>query len=195
MKMKINLDLAALEAAEFDLRMGKIGGETVVLVIPHGFPKYPTRDWLRFRSSVWTMDGRPVSLGFLKFFNLGENIQLVPDPTDKDLDTAEFMEKLDGCCDENTIIHTEDGDKTIKEICDTKYRGKILAFDHRTGKEVWVKIQAFSSQDNNDDWYELELENGKTIRLTGNHRVWLPQLNCYRMVKDLEGNEEVLLKN
>ena len=27
--MKINLDLAALEAAEFDLRMGKIGDETV----------------------------------------------------------------------------------------------------------------------------------------------------------------------
>ena len=94
--MKINLDLAALEAAEFDLRMGKIGGDTVVLVNPHGFPKYPTRDWLVFRSSVWTMDGTLISAGFKKFFNLTEQPQLVPDPTDEDLKTAEVMEKLDG---------------------------------------------------------------------------------------------------
>lgn len=192
--MKIKLDLQALEANEFDLRMGKVGGETVVLINPRGFPKW-TQDLMIFRSSVWTMNGELISAGFKKFFNYTEAPHLVPDPTDADIAQGEFLEKLDGCCDENTIIHTEDGDKTIKEICDIQYQGKILAFDHKTGKEVWVKVQAFSVQENNDDWYELELADGKTIRLTGNHRVWLPKLNCYRMVKDLEGNEEVLLKN
>ena len=40
-----------------------------------------------------------------------------------------ITEKVHGCCDENTILITEDGEKTIKEICDTKYKGMILSFD------------------------------------------------------------------
>ena len=29
-------------------------------------------------------------------------------------------------------------------------------------------------------WYEIELEDGTTLRLTGNHRVYLPEKHCYR---------------
>jgi hypothetical protein len=44
---------------------------------------------------------------------------------------------------------------------------------------------------NNNDWYELELYSGKNIKVTGNHRIWLPELKCYREVRDFVGEEIV----
>lgn len=93
--MKVTLNLQELEDAEFDLRMGQIGGETVVLINPRGFPKFK-KEWLIFRSSVWTMDGTLISAGFKKFFNLTEQPDLCRDPTDDDIASGAFLEKLDG---------------------------------------------------------------------------------------------------
>lgn len=126
---------------------------------------------------------------FHKFFNYGET-----NAYNIDLSKSYVMEKVDGCLDKNTIITTEDGEKTIEWICKNKYKGKILSYDVEEKKEVWDCIVDYSIQENNNDWYEIELENGKTIKLTGNHRVWLPKLNCYRKVEELNGDEDFLLK-
>ncbi|MFA5999994.1 MAG: hypothetical protein WC783_03395 [Candidatus Paceibacterota bacterium] len=99
----------------------------------------------------------------------------------------EESEKLDGCLDENTLIETEnDGQKTIKEICDTKYFKKIKAFDIISNNVVFKKIIGHSIRDNIDNWYLIELDNGKTLKVTADHKIWLPELNCYRDVKDLK---------
>jgi RNA ligase (TIGR02306 family) len=103
-------------------------------------------------------------------------------------------EKVHGCCDENTILITEDGEKTIKEICDTRYKGMVLSFD--VDKEIiqFDKIINHDIQENIDNWFLIELEDGTEIKLTDNHRVYLPDLNCYRPISDIKEGDYFLLK-
>lgn len=104
--------------------------------------------------------------------------------------------KHDGCLDENTLI--ELGDNTlmsIKYICENKYNGYIKTYNIDTKTIELSKISNYRILNNNNDWYEIILENDISIKLTGNHRIWIKNLQCYRKVKDLIGNEEVLLIN
>jgi len=102
-------------------------------------------------------------------------------------------EKIHGCLEENTNIETEDGVKTIREICEEKYRGKVKCFDLEKEKNVFSRISNHFIESNNNDWYEIELDNGKKLTVTSEHYIWLPDLNCYRKVKDLKEKDEVLL--
>lgn len=105
-------------------------------------------------------------------------------------------EKLDGCLDENTVIETKDGPKTIKEICETEYKGLVRTFNLETHKEEFRKILGYSVKESKDhQWFEIELENGNKIKITGNHEVWIPKLLCWRRVDELDGTEDFLLKN
>jgi tRNA-binding EMAP/Myf-like protein len=104
-------------------------------------------------------------------------------------------EKLDGCLDENTIIETEEGNKTIKDICESNYSGKVKTFNLEKQKEEFRKILGHSIKElTTHQWFEIELENGEKVKITGNHKVWIPALLCWRRVDELEGNEEFLLK-
>lgn len=104
-----------------------------------------------------------------------------------------FIPKTDEerCLSDDVKIITEDGIKTIKEICETKYMGKVLSHNIFENKDEMNPINSHSIQNNNNDWYEIELMSGKIIKTTGNHKIWLPELNCYREVKELSGDEIV----
>lgn len=104
-----------------------------------------------------------------------------------------FIQKTDEerCLSADTIIITENGNKTIKEIVDTKYNGKVLSYNVLLEQDEWQSINNHSVMNNNNDWYEIELYSGKTIKVTGNHRIWLSELKCYREVKDFVGEEIV----
>ena len=43
------------------------------------------------------------------------------------------------------------------------------------------------------EWYEIELEDGRKITITGNNPVWIPELNAYRRVDELNGDEFLLI--
>jgi hypothetical protein len=108
-----------------------------------------------------------------------------------------ITEKLDGenCLDADTLIITEfDGKKTIKWLCENEYKGRVLTYNVNTELEEFQYVMNWSILDNIGDWYELELEDGKTLILTGNHRVWLVDLQCYRKVNDLKEGDDFLLK-
>lgn len=95
--------------------------------------------------------------------------------------------KMDGeCLDENTKIVTSDGVKTIKDLCESNYRGLVKSFDVENNKEVWDEcVQTIINEPTEqDEWYEITLMNETTITVTGNHLVWLPDLFCWRKVKD-----------
>lgn len=129
-----------------------------------------------------------LSMAFEKFFNSEEG-----NAAKIDWNTAHVLEKLDGCCHENTILITEDGEMTIREMSETKYFGKVLAFDLETNEPMYDEIVDYSIKNNINNWFEIELEDGTSIKLTGNHKVWLPKLNCYRMVSELTEEDEFLL--
>jgi hypothetical protein len=188
--MKINLQ--NFDHDNFLIFPHDFHGEEVKLIIPNHIGCQWSKETMFQRSVVVNSEGDVISLSFPKFFNLGEKPDLYPDV--EKFNDGVAMEKIDGCCEENVILITENGEKTIKEICETKYSGKVLGYNHDLEKEEFSKIIEYSILENNDDWYELTLADNSTIKLTGNHRVWLPELNCYRMVKDLIGNEEFLLK-
>jgi len=127
-------------------------------------------------------------LSFRKFFNSAEGHAATID-----WDTAHILEKLDGCCHEDTILITEDGEMTIREICETEYSGKVLSFDLETNEPVYDEIVDYSVKKNVNNWFEIELEDGTNIKLTANHKVWLPNLECYRRVDELTEVDEFLL--
>lgn len=99
------------------------------------------------------------------------------------------------CLKENTLIETEDGLKTIKEICETKYTGQILSYNLETLEEEWQPIMNHKIMKNNNDWYKITLENEKTIIATSNHRFYLPELNCYRYLRDLKIGQKLLIND
>lgn len=124
---------------------------------------------------------------FPKFFNYSEVFYMPKEP-------FEVTEKMDGCCHEDTILETEDGQKTIKEICEILYKGKVLSWDIFNNCFIWDKVINHFINDNNTEWYEIEIESGEKIILTGNHLVWIPELMCYRRVDEMNGDEKILLK-
>jgi len=102
--------------------------------------------------------------------------------------------KLHGCVHESTLIDTDKGTKTIKEIVDNKLNVKVKCFDVNKNEEVFCDIDQHYFKQDTCDWYEIELEDGSKITITGNNPVWLPELNCYRNTEDLSVGD-VLLKS
>jgi hypothetical protein len=107
--------------------------------------------------------------------------------------------KLDGCLHASTMVEFEDGSKeTISNVVANKIDKKIKSFNHKTGKVEYKKIKNYMKDlddmnENNGEWYEITLVDGRTIKLTGNHRVWIPSLSCYRRVDEMDGGEDFLV--
>lgn len=108
--------------------------------------------------------------------------------------TLIISEKLHGCVKWDTIVETlENGPMQIKEIVDKKLNVKIKAFDTISNEIVYVPIDDYYTIQDEGDWYEIELEDGSIIQITGNNPVWLPELGVYRKVEDLDGTEKLLI--
>jgi len=125
---------------------------------------------------------------FHKFGNFGESY--VPEI---DWNSAEVQEKVDGCISSGELVSTDRGNVPIEIICKNKDDYNVKTYNFISDKEEFCAIEEVSIQDNNNDWYEIELDNRVTIKLTGNHRVWVENLQCYRRVDQLQGGEEVKL--
>lgn len=120
---------------------------------------------------------------------LGKNMWRI-NPDDK----VTISCKLHGCVERNTIVDTKEfGKKTIGEIVDNRIDCHIKAYDTLTDSIVYAPIDDFYTIPNDGEWYEIELENGKKITITGNNPVWLPIEQCYRRVDELKGNEYFLV--
>lgn len=107
---------------------------------------------------------------------------------------SEFVlttEKLDGCLDYDTILDTDHGLLKIGYIVDNKIKCKVKARDLNTGEIIYTPIKHHFINNNEFKWYKLTFSNGKTLIATGNHKIYLPELNCWRKVSDLVGNEVI----
>jgi len=114
-------------------------------------------------------------------------------------DTWFVSRKLDGCLHKDSIIEFEDGTKlTIKEVVNNRVSGKIKSYNTNSNKIEFKTIKDWmvnldDIHGDNSEWFEIELEDGKKIKLTGNHRVWLPELRCWRRTDELNGDEKLLI--
>jgi len=139
--------------------------------------------------------GEVISRPWHKFFNVNEK----PETQFNLINLEEphiILEKLDGCCEENTILLTQNGEMTIKDICDQKYRGLVLGYNHIFNQVYWTPVVGHSVKDNNnDEWYEIETQDGKVVKLTSNHKVWCVNKKSYIKVSDLTEDDEFLIQS
>lgn len=108
-------------------------------------------------------------------------------------DLISITYKLHGCVSEDTIINTDQGNFTIKFIVDNKLKVNIKAFDTETNQIIYVPIDEYYLLKNDGEWYEIELEDGTILKITGNNPVWLPELNCYRKAELLNVSDVLLI--
>lgn len=103
--------------------------------------------------------------------------------------------KLDGCLHEDTIVKTSLGDIKIKDV---KVGMSVYTFNETAEKQelkpvVGVYKNGVDVNEKKVEWFKITLENGQDITLTGNHRVWVDNLKCWRRVEELDGTEELKL--
>lgn len=109
-------------------------------------------------------------------------------------DVVTISNKLHGCVERNTIVDTlEFGKKKIGDIVDNKIDCHIKSFDTDNEEIVYVPIDAHYMIPEDGEWYEIELEDGRKITITGNNPVWIPELNAYKRVDELNGDEFLLI--
>ncbi len=114
-------------------------------------------------------------------------------------DTWFASRKLDGCVSGDTFIELEGrGKVTIREIVENKISGKVKSYNHKTKKseyceiEGWAKNGELLDPEKDSIWYEIETADGRKIKVTGNHLVFLPKLKVYRRADELKAGDEVL---
>lgn len=102
--------------------------------------------------------------------------------------------KLHGCVDRNTLIDTlEYGEVRIGKIVEDELMVHVKSYNTRTREIEYAPIEDFYFYPDDDDWYEIELEDGTTIEITGNNPVWLADKEAYRRVDQLTRGDLLLL--
>lgn len=111
-------------------------------------------------------------------------------------DNVSVTVKVHGCVEKDTIIETQEyGKITIGEIVENKKECHVKAFDTNTNEIVYTPVYDWYFLENDGEWYEIELEDGRKLCITGNNPVFLPELNCYRKVSELDGTEKLLISD
>lgn len=102
--------------------------------------------------------------------------------------------KEHGCVDGDSIVNTlEYGDLKIRDIVEQRIPCRVKAYDIDKQEIVYVSIDDYYLLRNDGEWYEIELENGETLLITGNNPVWMPELNCYRRTDELKVGDVLLI--
>jgi len=106
--------------------------------------------------------------------------------------------KLDGCVSGDSVVETDTGFFKISDIVEKNIGKKIRSYNIKTKKKEFKEIlnrtkNGIDAKEKNIEYYQIELENGYKLEITGNHRVWIDKLNCYRRVDELNGDEELLI--
>ena len=113
----------------------------------------------------------------------------------EELDFPEFYDikitnncegKCHFCLEENTLIKTIDGEKKIKDIVigDTVINSNTKNMDIITNQVSQLHKRNFE-----DELYEIELENGKKLNITGNHKVYTNK--GWIKAEELQENDEI----
>ena len=122
----MKIDLTKIDQTQFRMDLHTLpSGEACWLVQPVHIGVKWTQENKIFRSSVWDMDGNPISLSFFKFTNWGENPEHFPTP--ENLNNCEALAKIDG----SLLIVSKYKGKFI-----LRTRGTVDASKMENGEEI-----------------------------------------------------------
>lgn len=106
--------------------------------------------------------------------------------------------KLDGCLTGDTIVYTENGEISLSDLFNSK-DSMILSYNVEDMKVEYKRIlgkfkNAIDVNENKDKkWLMIKTNTGKAIKLTADHRVFLPELNIWREAKDIKKGDKFLI--
>lgn len=128
---------------------------------------------------------------YYKFFNYGEGLE---EKIDFSNPKCFISTKKDGwiCVSGDSEVETENGKKTIKEVVEgnDKY---ILSFNPLTKEIEYAEIEEKHADSEKKEWYEIETESGKKIKITGEDLLAISN-GSFRKVKDLNIGDELIIK-
>lgn len=135
-----------------------------------------------FQSSPWFMSHGKVSGRSEIIWTPDKRIELVVGSSNNVIIGRALF-----CLDGDTIIKTIDGDKKIKDLVDKQVR--VISLD-KDGNEVVSDLCTVKPTICTDEEYQIELEDGTTIKCTSNHKFMLKD-GTYKMAKDLTEKDEL----
>jgi hypothetical protein len=113
------------DSEQFYIKPCILGGDECILIHPKEIGIKWTDENKIFRSSIWTKDTlTPVSLGFRKFPNLGEQPDFEPFDSDS---PCSYISKIDGSC---LIVSVYNGELIVRT------RGTVDAYAMENGYEI-----------------------------------------------------------
>lgn len=131
----MKFDLTQVDTDNFAIHLCTIAGEQCYLVFPiKGAWADWTKDNLIQRSSMWNMNGEPVSLSYKKFFNWDEQPETAFQPKNFKRDQVDLVEKIDG----STLIVSKYKGELI-----TRTRGTTSAYKLDNGFEIDMLKQKY----------------------------------------------------
>lgn len=109
---------------------------------------------------------------------------------------ALFVDEIHHCLTGSTRIKTDQGIKTIKEIVETKFKGKALSYNLKTKKFEFKKIVNWFEYEAPEELIELEYEAAdgytKTLRCTSNHKIYTTNRG-YIVAGELTMDDDVVI--
>lgn len=79
---------------------------------------------------------------------------------------------IDECFTEDTQVMTEIGLKSIKEVVETRYSGRVLSYDAETQREVWKPVTDWFDIPDEREVLRLTFDNGVEITVTLNQDIY-----------------------
>jgi hypothetical protein len=153
----MKIDPSKIDRKDFRVAAGlQVSYTPCILVTPHAFPKWDESNKI-YRSSMWTEDGQPVSLGWRKFTNHGEQPGFEPLKTTGPLT---YVQKIDGSA---MYVSKFKGELVVRT------RGAATAYQHLNADELDVLKakypKAFDNKflDNEDCTFLYEWTSPKNI--------------------------------
>lgn len=103
--------------------------------------------------------------------------------------------KIHGCVSFDTLVETLEFGKTkIGPLVQNQTPCHIKGHDIASQEDVYSKVSDFYHKPDDGEWFEIELENGQKLEITGNNPVWLPELHAYRRTDELKPGDVVLVE-
>jgi hypothetical protein len=97
------------------------------------------------------------------------------------------------CLSGDTLIDTEFGKLSIKQICDQKLSINVWSYDHTRGLEL-KPVVGHSIMTRKKNWVKITLKSGETLTVTGNHKIWCNDIQAYREAKDIIMGQQFIQK-
>lgn len=96
----------------------------------------------------------------------------------------------DECLHPDSLINMSDG--SLKKISEIKIGEYVKTINEKTKKIEDKKIEyVYENLSISNDMYEIEMEDGKILKITGNHKVYTSEF-IWKKVEDLSENDEII---